>query len=122
MKTLSILAIEVLFLSIAAFAQQQPAKPANPSAATAGAEPEKRSLTPEQAAKLADIEAQEAQFRLKLGELEQMLSGVIQARKSEVWTAACQAAGWTKQQGECQVDQAGRQIQHNVPKPEPSGK
>jgi hypothetical protein len=95
-----------LFLCGLCFAQSKPAlTPAAAPPASAPA-PDKRPLTPEQSARMKGIDATEAQFELKINELIQMVQKAIQGQRNEVWAAACQAAGWTKN-GECQVDPSG---------------
>ncbi len=93
-------------LAGSALAADNPTIPATPAQ-------EKRPLSAEASARMAEIDASEAQLSLKLQELGQMLQKVIQAQRNEVWITACQAAGWiTAKTNECQVDQAGRTITH----------
>ncbi len=117
--------MRILFLSIlltaGLFAQSNP-KPAQ-APATAPAAPEKKALSAEASARMAEIDATEANLQLKLTELAQLVQKGLQSQRNEVWVAACQSAGWlTQKSNECQVDQAARSITHVVPeapKPEP---
>ncbi len=74
---------------------------------------EKRPLSAEASTRMVEIDASEAQLKMKINEMAQLLTSLIQAQRNEVWLAACQSAGWiTAKTNECQVDQAGRTITH----------
>jgi hypothetical protein len=108
-----------LLLSALSFAQaNKPTPPSPVPALTAPAPtPDKRPLSPDQAARMKSVDATQAQFEMKIDELIQMVQRQIQNLRNEIWAEACKAAGWIKP-GECGFDTGANGIVHHQIEPE----